>query len=106
MELYKTLLFGLFAGLLAISSVSVPPTAASSTSSPQLVLFDHDGGVDDFITLLLLLANPQKVKLIGDLVLQGCHICQSLAMTTILDWMHPYGCGLVCAWSPELPSHL
>lgn len=44
------------------------PASSSSTSAAAapLVLFDHDGGVDDFITLLLLLARPDKACIIGE----------------------------------------
>jgi hypothetical protein len=48
----------------AAATGTSPPAAVAPT--PQLVLFDHDGGVDDFITLLLLLSSPHKVKLIGE----------------------------------------
>jgi hypothetical protein len=42
------------------------PPAAVAPNPPHLVLLDHDGGVDDFITLLLLLSGSQKAKLIGE----------------------------------------
>lgn len=32
---------------------------------PKPVILDHDGGHDDFVALALLLANPEKVKVIG-----------------------------------------
>jgi hypothetical protein len=33
-------------------------------SLPARVVFDHDGGVDDFITLMLLLSQPNKVEVL------------------------------------------
>lgn len=41
-------------------------TAAEPTASslPTRVIFDHDGGVDDFITLMLLLSQPSKVEVV------------------------------------------
>lgn len=33
-------------------------------SMPARVIFDHDGGVDDFITLMLLLSQPSKVEVL------------------------------------------
>lgn len=41
-------------------------TAAEPTASslPTRVIFDHDAGVDDFITLMLLLSQPSKVEVL------------------------------------------
>lgn len=36
--------------------------------APIPVIFDHDGGHDDFVALAVLLANPDKVKVIGCVV--------------------------------------
>jgi hypothetical protein len=59
--------------IIVVASILAAAAQPSSTQDEnrgrtrQPVLFDHDGGVDDFITLLLLLANPQKVQVIGGL---------------------------------------
>lgn len=36
----------------------------AESSLPVRVILDHDGGVDDFITMMLLLAQPQKVDVL------------------------------------------
>lgn len=37
-------------------------------SAPKPVILDHDGGHDDLVALTLLLANPEKIKVIGCIV--------------------------------------
>jgi hypothetical protein len=36
----------------------------TGSTLPARVIFDHDGGVDDFITLMLLLSQPSKVEVL------------------------------------------
>lgn len=66
----------------------VPRPAAAAQpggpAPPTPVLFSHDGGVDDFITLLLLLANPQqRIKLLGISILDGDCYSDIAANTTL-----------------------
>jgi hypothetical protein len=36
----------------------------TGSTLPARVIFDHDGGVDDFITLMMLLSQPSKVEVL------------------------------------------
>lgn len=73
----------LFDALLIAHFIAAAPAAQAAhlreqgpgqPASPpkRLVLFDHDGGVDDFITLLLVLScDPADVTVLGDWQHQG-----------------------------------
>jgi purine nucleosidase len=64
------------------------PTAQASAAQPKpvKVLFDHDGGVDDFVALLALLASP-KVDVVGVTVLPADCIGE-VAFNTTLKILH------------------
>lgn len=48
---------------------------STNHTAPKPVILDHDGGVDDLVALALLLANPEKVKVIGCVVLDAdCYV--------------------------------
>lgn len=60
-----------------------------TTTSPLPVLFDHDGGVDDFLSLLLLLLMPE-VELLGVSVTPGdCYA--DAALETSAKLLHLFG---------------
>lgn len=59
-------------------------------SSPKKVILDHDGGIDDFVTMLLLLANPDKLDVLGITILDAdCRI--EVATNTTLKLLHTLG---------------
>nr|AGU68180.1 purine nucleosidase [Herpetomonas muscarum] len=72
-------------------------------SAPKPVILDHDGGHDDIVALALLLANPEKVKVIGSIVTDAdCFVEYGFQVTgKIMALMHveeavdlfPIGCS-------------
>jgi hypothetical protein len=64
------------------TTASVAPAAAAAPEKPVKVLFDHDGGIDDFVALLMLLAEP-KVDLVGITVLPADCIGEVALNTTL-----------------------
>jgi purine nucleosidase len=69
--------------------VSAAPASAAAPKPPVKVLFDHDGGVDDFVALLMLLAEP-TVDLVGITVLPADCIGE-VALNTTLKILHYTG---------------
>jgi hypothetical protein len=63
------------------TTASAVPALAAALKQPVKVLFDHDGGVDDFVALLMLLAEP-KVDLVGITVLPADCIGEVALNTT------------------------
>ncbi|KXZ42829.1 hypothetical protein GPECTOR_115g323 [Gonium pectorale] len=60
------------------------------SSNPQKIIFDHDGGIDDFVTLLLLLSKPEAVRLLGVTILDAdCYA--AVAANTTLKLLHTLG---------------
>lgn len=43
---------------------SLEDYTGSGNTTPTRVIFDHDAGIDDFITLMLLLSQPNQVELL------------------------------------------
>ncbi|KAG2493866.1 hypothetical protein HYH03_008082 [Edaphochlamys debaryana] len=63
---------------------------ARAEAEPLKIIFDHDGGIDDFVTLLLLLSRPADVKLLGITILDAdCKI--DLAVNTTLKILYTLG---------------
>lgn len=52
-------------------------------AAPTKVVLDHDGGIDDFVTLLLLLSRPAEYQLLGINILDADCIANVAANTTI-----------------------
>eukprot|EP00878_Enallax_costatus_P012698 GHUV01013262.1.p1 GENE.GHUV01013262.1~~GHUV01013262.1.p1 ORF type:complete len:194 (+),score=37.94 GHUV01013262.1:213-794(+) len=57
---------------------------------PTPVIFDHDAGIDDFITLMLLLSQPERVKLLGVTIIEGDCLAD-VAVNTTLKMLHVLG---------------
>lgn len=64
-------------------------------SEQKLVILDHDGGHDDLIALALLLANPDKVKVIGCVVTDADCFAQHAFSATgkLMSMMHTCECS-------------
>jgi purine nucleosidase len=75
---------------------------ATISSTPQRVIFDHDGGIDDFVTLLLLLAKPELVSVIGVTILDAD--CRAeVAANTTLKLLHTLGFDYIPVAVSTLP---
>jgi purine nucleosidase len=67
------------------------------------VILDHDGGVDDFITLLLLLSKRPALELLGVTVI-GADSMPYVALNTTLKLLHTLGAGHVPVALSTLPG--
>ena len=79
----------LHSGLAAAASLQASNGAhllRSPDAPPSKVIFDHDGGIDDFITLLLLLSQRPRVELLGVIAI-GADSISELALNTTLKLM-------------------
>lgn len=72
---------------------SLEDYTGSGNTTPTRVIFDHDAGIDDFITLMLLLSQPDRVELLVRL----SALVTDLAHAVVLLHLVHYCCVL-----PEL----
>lgn len=55
---------------------------------PTRVILDHDAGIDDFITLMLLLSQPERVQLLVGVSAGVLLLCmQAHYITSLLPWV-------------------
>ncbi|KAG2429404.1 hypothetical protein HYH02_014060 [Chlamydomonas schloesseri] len=81
-----------FAATCLIICQVLKPGASARISRPRKVIFDHDGGIDDYVTLLLLLSAPDRVRVVGITILDAdCRV--ELAWNTTLKLLHTLGHG-------------
>ncbi|PNW79335.1 hypothetical protein CHLRE_09g411500v5 [Chlamydomonas reinhardtii] len=94
--------------LLGVASAdTASPSDASDIKArpnrPRKVIFDHDGGIDDYVTLLLLLSCPERVRVIGITILDAD--CRAeLAWNTTLKLLHTLGHEHVPVAVSSLPA--
>ncbi|KAG2431521.1 hypothetical protein HXX76_009535 [Chlamydomonas incerta] len=91
-------------GFLALSCLMLCQTISSASASrPRKVIFDHDGGIDDYVTLLLLLASPEAVRVVGITILDAdCRA--AVAWNTTLKLLHTLGHGAIPVAVSSLPA--
>eukprot|EP00195_Chlamydomonas_chlamydogama_P007558 CAMPEP_0202907354 /NCGR_PEP_ID=MMETSP1392-20130828/42187_1 /ASSEMBLY_ACC=CAM_ASM_000868 /TAXON_ID=225041 /ORGANISM="Chlamydomonas chlamydogama, Strain SAG 11-48b" /LENGTH=413 /DNA_ID=CAMNT_0049596191 /DNA_START=200 /DNA_END=1441 /DNA_ORIENTATION=+ len=74
--------------------------ATSRTTSTKIiqtrrkVILDHDGGIDDFIALMLLLSHQQRIELLAVVVMEADSV-GSVAVNTTSKLLHLFGAGHV-----------
>ncbi|GLI62085.1 hypothetical protein VaNZ11_004500 [Volvox africanus] len=74
-----------------------------TAAKPQKVIFDHDGGIDDFVTLLLLLSKPELVSVVGITILDAD--CRAeVAANTTLKLLHTLGFNDIPVAISTLPA--
>lgn len=61
----------------------IPLLMSSAFANPIKVIFDHDGGIDDFVTLLLLLSDRKAVDVLGVTILDADCRIEVAANTTL-----------------------
>jgi purine nucleosidase len=82
-------LLGAVAGLLFLlgsGRASGPPEGTSPPSCPALprpVILDHDGGIDDFVTLVTLASRPDLLRIIGVTILDADCLAAVALSTTL-----------------------
>lgn len=92
----------------AAASIGAAPTLlqqlkVATRHAPLRVILDHDGGVDDFITLLLLLSKRPALDLLGVTVI-GADSVPNVALNTTLKLLDTLGAEHVPVALSTLPG--